>query len=117
MQKLQSLGLKVTAQNHHAGDIATRLIQADHVTELYRIVPESSDDWNCFGRGDGGNMSTACRNQHRGLASNQIGGEFRQSLDVPIRPSIFDSNVLVLNKPVLSQTILEGGDEVLIGGG
>jgi hypothetical protein len=70
MQKLQSFGLKVTAQNHHAGDIATGLIQADHVTELYGIVPESSDDWNCFGRGDGGNMGATCRNQHRWLAFN-----------------------------------------------
>src|SRR5262249_9578226 len=50
VHKLQTLGFEVSAENGHAGDVATRVIEAGNIAKLYGIAAERSDDRNCFGR-------------------------------------------------------------------
>jgi hypothetical protein len=57
-------------------------------------------------------MSAACCDHHIYVAADQIGGVCGQSIGVPIRPPIFDRDVLALNKSDLIQAALERGNEM-----
>src|SRR6516165_11964575 len=61
--KLQTLGFEVRAENGHAGDVATRVIEAGNIPKLYRIAAERNDDRNCFGRSDRGSVGATCPDQ------------------------------------------------------
>ena len=63
VHKLQTLGFEVSAENGHAGDVATRVIEAGNIAKLYGIAADRNNDRNCFSRGDGGNMCATCPDQ------------------------------------------------------
>jgi hypothetical protein len=110
--KLQTLSFEITTEDGYAGDIATRVIEAGNVSKPYGIVPERSDDRNCFGRSDDSNVGAARPDQDGWPAANKISGEFRKTIDVAIRPPIFDRDVLTLNKSSLIQALRERGNEM-----
>src|SRR6516164_8371581 len=90
VHKLQTLGFEVSAENGHAGDVATRVIEAGNIDKLYRIAAERNDDRNCFGRSDNGRLRSARRDQDGWVNAHKISGKFRKAIDVLIRPPIFD---------------------------
>src|SRR6516225_1692317 len=101
--KLQTLGFEVSTENRHAGDVAIRVIEAGNIPKLYGIAPERNDDRNCFGRSDDRPNGPARPDQDGWLAAHKISGEFRQPIEVPIRPPLFDRDVLTFNKSGLIQ--------------
>jgi hypothetical protein len=74
------------------------------------LAPLRSSD--CFGRSDDSNVGAACPDQDGWPAANKISGEFRKTIDVAIRPPIFDRDVLTLNKSSLIQPLREHGNEM-----
>src|SRR5215471_1302832 len=42
--KLQTLGFEVSTEDGHAGDVATRVIEADNIPKLYGIATERNDN-------------------------------------------------------------------------
>ena len=56
--KLQTLGFEVSTEDGHAGNVATRVIEAGNIPKLYGIATESNDDRNCFGRSDNGHVGS-----------------------------------------------------------
>jgi hypothetical protein len=69
-KKFKSLGFEFITEHGHACDIAARPVEAGYETKLHGIAAERNDDWNCFGRSDGGNMCATRPDQHRWLAAN-----------------------------------------------
>jgi hypothetical protein len=50
------------------------------------------------------------------VAADQIGREFRQAIESPLRPTVFDGDVLSLDKPGFVQTLLKRGHMAHVGG-
>jgi len=88
------------------------VIEASNIPKSDRIAPERNDDRNCFGRIDSRYRGATSCDQDSWLAANKFSGEFRQAIEVLIRPPIFDRDVLTFNKSSLIQALLERGNEM-----
>jgi hypothetical protein len=54
----------------------------------------------------------ATSNDHIDPASNKLGGQGRQPIEIPLSPAVFDRHILTLRISVLSQASAERGDKI-----
>ena len=88
VHKLQTLGFEVSAENGHAGDVATRVIEAGNIAKLYGIAAERSDDRNCFRRGHGGSVGATCPDQYCWLKAYKVGGDWPSTNPLSFKPCL-----------------------------
>jgi len=97
-------------------DVAARARQSGDELALYRIDGEDHDDGDAAGgilcRHHSGRGR---RNNHIHLSLDQLYGEGRQALGLPLGPAVFDGQVLTLDPAKLSQRLHERLEYMLDG--
>jgi hypothetical protein len=102
-----SLWAKLSCHIGDAGNDAAGPIEARDQTELDRVTAGAEDNRNGRGRG----LSRAWRNNAAGRGENgnptthQISGQFRQSVELALRPAIFDREVLAFDIAQFAQPL------------
>jgi hypothetical protein len=97
MQQLEPLSGQLSVKKRYACYVATRPVEADDEARLDRIDAEEEDDRNCRSR----RLGSECRRRavgdnHAYPPTNQIGRQIRQSIDLALRPAVFDGDVLAV---------------------
>ena len=95
VQKTEMLSTQKSVRSADPSGVAPRPVNAGHQPRLHRIASNAEDDWNCRGRGLG------CKRGWRAnrgrydcdAAANEIGRQFRQSVDVVVSPPVLDDEV------------------------
>jgi hypothetical protein len=98
VQEPEPLCRKLHANVADPGEIAARPVEAGNEAQFYRVGASNEDNGNrrgrrlgCERRGGAGWRDDDCHS-----TADQIGGQFRQSIVVILRPSVFDSHVLAV---------------------
>jgi hypothetical protein len=115
VQQPQSFRHQLGTQLGHAGDVATRPVQAGHQAKLDRVTGRLEDDRNGSGRTFGcEGCGRAGRCDHAYPSAHQIGHQSRKSIVVPLRPMVFDRDVLALDVTSFAYALPKCGPEVLV---
>jgi hypothetical protein len=94
-------------------DIAARLVESWHETDLDRVVADREDNGNCHGRRLGRLRCRITPGDDQGaLTANEFGRQSRQSLVSTFRPAVFDRNVPSLNVTGFAQASAQRRYEV-----
>jgi hypothetical protein len=112
VQEFEPLRSHLCIQRHYAREVAAWSAQAGDKSKFDRIARYVEDDRNRRGR----RLGRECRGratagEHYGhLAAHQIGRQRGQSIILPIRPTVFDRDVVALDIADLAQAAKESGD-------
>src|SRR5262249_44988144 len=79
--------------------------------DLHRIVADAEDDRDGRGRGFGGARSrrVARYRNYPNLTADQLGRQLRHPLILPLRPAVFDRDVLTFHETGFVETFAECG--------
>jgi hypothetical protein len=110
VQQAELLRPYLHAQVGHAREVAARSVQAGDKSHQDRIEPYLEDDRNrrgcrlgCKCRGAAG------RGNHGDLSANQLRRQHRQPIVLPLRPAVFDRDVLALDITDFLEALAERG--------
>src|SRR5262245_34680369 len=96
----QPLSLHRTEQQIYPGGVAAGPVEAGDEALLDRIAAADEDDGRCCGHrlGSQSRGRAAGRSDHRRVAMNQIGSKRRQTVEMALRPAVFDPHVSALDE-------------------
>jgi len=107
MQQLKPLRHQLHIQSGDAGEIAAWPSEARDQAELHRIDSGSEHDRNRRGC----RLRGCCRNMvgddDARLATNQFGGQCRQSVVLLVGPAVFDGDILAFGEPGFTKAVAE----------
>src|SRR5262249_20209732 len=109
-QKLRGLRYQFRVQKAHAGNVATRPIEAGNETQSNGVADRRKNDGNRRSRflGRKGRRRAACRKEHRHSQVNEFSRQRRQSIIVTFRPAKRDRQILTFDKPRFAEASTEG---------
>src|SRR5262245_7935137 len=110
VQQFKPLCLQRAEEEGYAREIAAWLVKTLHQAKVNRIASRDEDDWSGRGRRHGGpgrGDSTACCNDHRHLAANQIRRQRWKLIIVTQRPAKIDLHILSIEIAEFAQAALE----------
>lgn len=94
-QQFEPLRAKVRIDSRRAGDVSTRVGKTGDNPCLDEIIRIGSDDRDCARHFLSGNdRGHTGRHNDIHAKADQLGDEFRHALDLPVRASILDYDVL-----------------------
>src|SRR4051794_33442797 len=79
--------------------------EASNYAQCDRIAGAVENNWNCRGSllcSEGSRVAALCYD-HVDLAGDQVGSQGGQPVEAPLRPAVFDQDVLPFNKTQLAQ--------------
>src|SRR5437016_6226702 len=80
--------------------------------DRHRILAGHEDNRDGLSGGLGRLRRRCVGDDHSHLASDEVGGEARQPIELIVRPTLFDRYVLAVDKPFVLQTLLECGQQM-----
>jgi hypothetical protein len=113
-QQAQSFRFQFVGQQCKACRISARTAEAVDQTRLDWIATHSKDDWN-------GRRCLLCRHRRnvsaygcdkRNLSLHKIGGQRRQPVVLARCPSVFNDDVLAVDKSCFAQALLERSNQI-----
>jgi hypothetical protein len=112
MQQAKTFGGKSARDDRHAGRVAAGSREACRKPQRDRIAADHINDWNGRGRGLGRDcrVRSTDRSKQRHGPADEIGGQFRQAIKLPLCEAEFDGNILTHGKTLLAQSCKKGGD-------
>src|SRR5262249_12813364 len=105
-QELEAVGRQLGREKTDTGQVAGWPREARNETDADRVITgheDNGDGRRCrfdreYGRRSG-------RSDHGNLAANEIGGQFRQSINLILGPAVYDCHVLALDVAALFQAL------------
>ena len=111
MQQRQPLRSELGTEPTHPRDVAARPIEAGDKAVFTRVIVAREHNRDCTGRrlGRERRIVAAGCSDHGHLTLNEFGRQRRQSIRPPLRPAIFDRDVLAFDIAGLIQALAERG--------
>jgi hypothetical protein len=111
-QQLQPLRSQHGVEEDHAGDVATRPVEAGDDAVPDRVAPARDDEWCARGCGFGREPRRGIADDHRRLPADQIRYQSRQPIGMIFRRAGFDGDVPALDEARFLEALAERGNEV-----
>ena len=109
-QNLHALCHQFAGQKIDAGQIAARPGNIRDKTERDRVFSDTEDNRYCGCCRLGGKCpGLADDDHHADLMTDQIGSQFRKTIEPAFRPAIFDGDIATLDIAALRQGLAQGG--------
>jgi hypothetical protein len=99
-----SLRAEQTAtEERHTGKVALRPVEAGDKPHLHRIITDDEHEWHGRASSLGGRQyRRTVANDYGRPPPNQIGGEFRQSFRLIVRPALLDDDIASFDETFLA---------------
>ena len=109
-QELRALRDQFRVQKTHAGNVATRPIEAGNETQANGVIDRRKDDGNRRSRffGRKGRRRSTSRKEYRHSQVNEFSHKRRQSIIAAFRPAKRDRQILTFDKSRLAEALTKG---------